>query len=207
MHQSDSIKMKFVLMKHYLKFGLAACIWVFGLAQCGVGDSLSSQISVTMTPESPVVINSKMVLNPGDENERTIQPPWFLWGTLVRNSSQSTLVLATFNFKVQGNNNGSTTKSSHTLDPNVTCDATGFNRSVLAIIPPRRAFSDLTASGTDKCDPSDILTSSLEQWFIDSLAATSDFVYSVEVTGIGWFTDSNGVPTERFESNDFLITQ
>lgn len=187
---------------------LFACLfWLGGLAQCGDEKALSKDVRTKNIPDSPIVVNAKLVLYPGTERERTISPPWFLWGVLVNNLSTNDLVLVTYELDIRGSGAGSTKKTS--IDPNVTCSDDSVSRPIIAYIPAGQSYSDLVATSGEKCDATAIVTTSVEQFYVDALPKNpvGDFSYTVEVKGVGWFVDEENIPIERYESYGLIITE
>lgn len=176
---------------------------VMGVAQCGDKKSKSKDVKLEFLPDDPVVINADLVLYPDQDNEQDIKAPWFLFSTKVTNNSDSELHLISYSFKISNKKNNATVTSTASIDPSITCTTTGFSRVSLATIPSGSEYSDLT----DYCDETSVTSASSENWYIDSLPNADNFFYTVEVTGEGWFADSNGDAIERLIMTGQMFTK
>lgn len=188
---------------------LLLVICFFGLAQCGDKNAKSKDIKFTLIPDDPIVINADLVLFPGQDNEQKITAPWFIFSSRVVNNSDSALNLVTYLFRISFVRNGQVGETTTTIDPSITCDEDGFSRSALAFIPAGATFTGLNPSPAlpDYCDQTDIVSTSAEQWYIDSLPQADSFFYTVQVEGAGWFVDSSGVAIERLVMSGQMYTQ
>lgn len=186
------------------------CIFsLVGLAQCGDKTSKSKDVRFTLSPDNPIVINADLTLNAGQDNERVIAAPWFLFSSRVVNNSDSTLFLQSYTLTVSAIKDGQTVTKSMSIDPAVTCDDSTEARVYIAIIPAGTTYTGLNPSPAlpDYCDPADIVSTAAESWYIDALPDADDFFYTVEVKGEGWFVNGDGVAIERLILNGQMFTQ
>jgi len=187
--------------------GVLSLIFLLGgLAQCGGSSALSGDVKFKVQPTDPVVVTKgDFTLNPGLTNELVIKAPWFEYRSSVENKSGKTLYLFTYSFKGTGVKNGGTVTYEATIDPSKSCDTSGSTRAYLAVIPDGgryRGLADLTG-----CDYTDLDADNYETWYMYGLPEADTAFYNINVTGEGWFVDSDGVPIERLNMFGYITTK
>jgi hypothetical protein len=187
------------------------CFSLLSLAQCSSKDSKSKDVSFSLTPDNPVVIDADLTL----PDETKIAKPWFLMGFKLKNGSDSTLVFVTANIKATNFSSGSKVTFNYSINPSDRCadedNDDVYERIYLAIIPPGEVFTSLNPSDltpiVEYCNFTSISSTGSEEWYIPGLPEADSFAYLVVVEAQGWFADDDGEAIERLVATASLFTR
>jgi hypothetical protein len=218
---------KSLISKWWIKLPLLALL-VFGAAQCGNSNGLSSGVTIDFEPQTPIVVLTTLTVNyidgTGTEQTATFTAPWYETELKISNNSEAYLTITSFLFTATYQSNGSiTTKANNTfdissLDPRFACNAaSGVTRSeIVTGMDPGQVYTTLK----DPCDSGDtsITTTNTatppvptsDIYYVNSLPTADNTDYFIEFYAQGWFEngpEGQGVPIARLINTAFQSTQ
>ncbi len=170
--------------RRILRFLRAASVLVFSCLicfSCGKKNGKESNVSFSMIPSSPVVINADLDFpdpTPDDNVDQSISvtAPWFKFKYKVTNNSNDTVTLVSLSLKYRSTLKGATVQGEGTFSGT---DLPG-DLAFLAEVPPGDEDTPNVA------------------FYLGGLPESDSYIFHIEATMIGWFGTANS-PRERFE--------
>ncbi len=180
---------------------LLAILSLTGLAQCGGKSSSSSKVSYKIITPAPIIVNADLTYTQtGATSATTISANWFMFGHDMINGSTNKLYWVTSVLKLSGSGSGTGRTATVKFDPGTFCttsSGSGPTRAYIATLTPGGEYTHVT----DPCDPATATGGINYDRFYAGGLDTSVSSWSVEVSNVGWFVDSNEVPIEALVSS------
>ncbi len=154
-------------VRHLICAGAALLL----LSSCGGEDGLDSQVTVRISPQTPIVINADWRGSGGDSgggggeegsDEKTFKGPWFKFDMWVNNQSDRPVVIVGVVLKMTTFKDGRSRESTLSIAP------TGSARSLVEV-PPNTELPGFSS------------------WVIYNLGESDTGSWQVEMTFEGWF--------------------
>jgi hypothetical protein len=188
-----------------LNTALITLLAVAFLSSCGGKENKATNVDVTIEPEKPIVITGDIEVN-GEE----LQSPWFRFQVHIKNGSEQAFTLVALQAEVTGvDESGQTSTATVSFAPNdsdgkwlgednPTCSYTGYGT-----YQPGDDL-DLTLSGALTACPTGIA------FYVGGNPkgpSGKSFRYRVKLKPLGYFIDSQGIASDRFEKFKNFYTQ
>jgi hypothetical protein len=182
----------------------AACaLFLVGLAQCSKAKTKSEEVTFSVLPDRPIVIDGDTV----DSHGNKVKAPWFQFRLSVNNKSGSTVTVVAFQVTVYGQSSSGSTQSTP-----ASFSSTDFNYTTDLLDCEYPSFGEFpTGKGDQALSLSNANTNCTAQpiFFVGngtSGVSGSNFRYRVVVKPQGWF-GTYADPSDRFEQTFTFYTQ
>lgn len=185
-------------------------IAALGLGLSGCGDEgKSSQVEVTILPESPIIITG----DGKDADGNTLTAPWFSYRVLINNQSDSALTIVSVKATITLSEYGSTptnydfpaSKLNYTTAAGINCTYLTLGEFAKNTSGP--LVGKLTDAGLAGTCAQDLAFSIAPNTLTKPRdPKTKNYRYRVEIEPQGWFGDRDN-PTDRFVKKMVIYTR
>lgn len=181
-------------------FFVLFCLFLSMQLGCNRTESLADKVTTKSVPENPIVIDAPIPIG-----GKTIEKAWYSVSFRIENKTEKYLNIRAMKFKTQA----STKSGSSTLEATATPESGGA-LSFALLNPGQTGYTNTSAYsnplGYTCYDGTNI---SVCPYFPDLIEyvyvggnpgkpQTENFSYVVETELLGWFSEADGVPIERF---------